>query len=416
MNIVFIHQYFYPEVAGAAIRLTELATSLAEQGFDIRVVTGLPSYTAKQKMPRKERYNNVLIERLPKTWFNKNTYFGRAINAVSFFLMAFFKILGTDRKAILFIGSDPPFLPVLGWLMKKIRGQSYSVLVFDIYPDLAVQLGYLKNNGWLAQLWDGLNTLSLSEAQAIVTAGKYMKKVLIKKLRNPREQSKIWAISTWENGDFIRPLAKHKNWFRQKYNLLEQTVVLYSGNMGLAHDLVVVIEAAELLMEHREITFLFIGGGGQYHRLNDLAAQKKLKNIRFLPYQPHDITPYSFTSGDIAIISMKQEVKGLCVPNKLHTALASGQAIVAIVPKETEIAEWIEEEKCGILVDSPTPRAIADAILDLHNDRARLAKYQQNARRAFESRFTKNQATQEYAALFRSFSKQIPELQTVSIE
>ncbi len=401
MKIKFVHQYFHPEIVGAAVRLTELAVGLKEKSFDISVLTSFPKSSDK-KIASNEIYNGVLIERTSKIWFDKKNRFGRIFNAINFFLVSFFKVWNTSKDTILFIGSDPPFLPFLGWLINKIRGQTYVVLVFDIYPELAVQLGYLKPNSWFVRFWNWLDRLSLSSAKAIVVPGKYMKGNLLKKIKDEGAHSKIWVIPTWENGDLVQPLDKKQNWFAKQYDLLTRTIVLYSGNMGLAHELVNLIEAAEFLKEHDDIFFLFIGDGGQKKQLVSLAEEKKLTNIRFLPYQPSQTMPYSCTSGDISVITLKPEAKGLCIPTKFQTALASGQAILAIVPKESEIADLLDEEDCGIFVEPGSPEKIAQSILMLHQNPALISTFRHKARKVFERKFTKKQAVESYAELFRT--------------
>ena len=402
MNITILHQYFYPDVAGAALRLTELAASLAQEGLETTAVTSFPMNTGNQKVPNTEIYKGIRIHRLRRRAFNKNRSVGRALNAVSFFIAAFFKILATERNSILLVGSDPPFLPLIGWLMKKLRGQTYMVLVFDIYPDLAIQFGYLKSNTLVVRAWEYLNTLSLSEAKTIITLGKYMKETLLKKLKHPEELSKIQVMPTWEDGHLIRPIQKKENRFCQEHQLLNQTIVLYSGNMGKVHELTSLIETAELLKREAEILFVLIGDGAQQSELVKLVLKKQLKNVRFFPYQTAEMAPHSLTSGDIAVVSMKKEAKNLCVPSKLYTALASGQAILGIFPKDTEIAELIDREDCGIRVDPDSPAQIAKAILALHQDQSLLAKYQKNARRVFESNFTKEQILRDYINLFQA--------------
>ncbi|MBI4000074.1 MAG: glycosyltransferase family 4 protein [Candidatus Omnitrophica bacterium] len=410
MKLVFVHQHFYPEIAGAVIRLTELAIDLSDYRFEITVITSLPYGPTENKIPRKETYKKISIDRVSKSNFNKNSRLGRIWDAISFFIAAFINILTRHHKSILLVGSDPPFLPFLGWLTYKICGQKYALLIFDIYPDLAVQLGYLKRKGVVTQLWEWMNRCSLANAIAVITPGITMKEVLARKINSPSDCSKIRVIPTWEDGDTIKPILKNENWFCKEHHLLDKTIVLYSGNMGLAHDLVSIIEAACLLKEKREILFLFIGEGGQKKLLMDLVRRKKMENVRFLPYQPPETIPYSLASGDIALISMKSEVKGLCFPSKLQTALASGQAIVGVVPPETEVAELIESEDCGIRANPGEPKEIAQAILTLSEDRNRLSKYQRNARRAFEVHFRKDRLIQNYVTLFESISRKIPEL------
>ena len=88
-SLIFVHEHFYPEMAGAAVQLTSLATGLAAEGMQIEVYTGSPSYGSEIEVPAEEAYQGVLIHRLPKTRFNKNRLLGRLANALSFVTVLF---------------------------------------------------------------------------------------------------------------------------------------------------------------------------------------------------------------------------------------------------------------------------------------------------------------------------------------
>lgn len=405
MRLVFIHQYFSPEVAGSAIRLTELAFGLAELGIAIDVYTGFPSYEGKQAAPQKETHGTLTIHRLGKTRFDRKSAFGRILNGLTFFFSAFWKLNQTPKDALLFIGSDPPFLILLGWLMKRWRGQHYVLHIADLYPDIAVALGFLKRDGFLDRLLKGVNRLSFRRAERIVTLGRTMREKIISYLTD-ETASKAAVIENWENGDWIRPRAKRDNWFAKEHGLLEKTTVLYSGNFGLAHDLESVMEAARLLKSEPEILFLFIGGGGKKEFLINYSQKNGLANVLFLPYQPVENLPYSLTAGDIALVSMQKGTEGFFVPGKLYTALASGLALLGISPPNTETAELIEHEDCGLTVPPEAPKEIAAAILKLHRNSTLLSRYQHNARKTFEQHFTKERAIHQYEELFCSVTGQ----------
>jgi len=134
----------------------------------------------------------------------------------------------------------------------------------------------------------------------------------------------------------------------------------------------------------------------QLNQLKELVKRKKLENVRFLPYLPPDALPYSFGAGDIAIVSMKPGTEGLCVPSKLYTALASGSAIVGIVTPNTEVADLIEREQCGLRANPGDPEEIAGAILRLHEDHALLEQCRRNARSCFERYFTKERNISQF--------------------
>ena len=179
--LIFIQQYFAPEPAGSAQQLTDLALGLQERGYPIQVVTGQPSYSSKQNLPSRENFKGIEIFRVPKIQLARRRALGRILSGTSFFLSAFFKLLSMDRRALLVIGSDPPFLSLMGWFFKKIRNQDYDLIVFDIYPDIAVALGELSPRGVAVWILEFVNRLSFKEARRVITLSGEMAKCLREK-------------------------------------------------------------------------------------------------------------------------------------------------------------------------------------------------------------------------------------------
>jgi colanic acid biosynthesis glycosyl transferase WcaI len=402
MRIILLHQCFYPDLYGSAIRLTELAVELRRLGHDITVFTGRTNKNIAAHASKLEVYQGVFIHRLGPRQLDKNVPLGRILNSLAYFISVFLKVLWEDRRAILFIGTDPPFLPLLGGFLKVLRGQKYVLQIADLYPDIAVQLGYMKPKGMTERLFRWANRFSFTNAEKIITLGSKMRAPVSNYLPNNNGGEKVSIIRGWESREFVRLESKKDNWFAHKYGLDRKMVVLYSGNMGLAHELESVIKAAMLLKDREDIAFLFIGGGGQERRLKSLADELHLTNVVFLPYQPAEHLPHSLTSGEIAVVSMKPGTEGLCMPNKLYTALASGSAILGVVSRETEVADVIEEYHCGLRVDGAKPEAISEAVLRFYNDPKFLQECQKNSRDCFKNHFTKKQALKEYAEVLES--------------
>lgn len=399
-KVLFLTQYFYPEVATTAQLLTELAVELRKFELEVAVFTGQPSYRKTKKLPRKEDYRRVCIQRLFNTRFNKDKTFGRVANSLTFFFSALLRVLFTRRDKTLFIVSNPPFLALIGWLMKRIRGQKYIYLVHDVYPDIAVKLGYLPEGGLITKMWDKLNHRIYCCADAIVVLGDYMRETIESKLTEScTKGANIHVIHNWANGDFIKPLAKEENWFCQEYDLVGKRVVLYSGNLGLFHDLETIVEAAEQLQGFDDLLFLFIGEGGKKKKLMEVAQKKGLRNVQFLPYQPWEHLPYSLTCGDISIVTVEKGVESLGVPSKLYTSLAAGQAILGLVGENSEVAGVIREYHCGIRVDQGDVEGVVNILKKLYEDPQLLVTMKKNARRCFEENFTREQAIEKYYAV-----------------
>ena len=398
-KVIFLTQFFYPEPAATAQLLTELAVELVARGLSVTVYTAQPTYYERQKLPRKETFRGVEIVRLFSTRFSKQRLYGRLINSLTFLLAVLLRLLFSRDQRPLLIVTVPPFLGWVGWLVYLMRRRKYIFLVHDVYPDMAIQLGYIKKTGFIARIWEVLNQRVYNHASAVVVLGDRMKQVIEKRIKN--SATSVEVIHNWADGHFIMPRSKEENWFVQKHDLTGKTVILYSGNIGLFHDLETIIEAADCLRGIRDLVFLFIGEGGKKGKIIRMVHQRGIDNVMLLPYVSRHQLPYSLAAGDIGIVTLERGVEGFCVPSKLYYYLAAGQAILALVGKSSEVADIVEEWKCGFRVDQGDIDGVVNALKLWYKDRSLLEQMKSNARRCFEARFTKEKAVARYHQILK---------------
>lgn len=395
-HVAVVSQYFYPDVASTAQLLTDLAVELRQQGMTVSVVTGQPGYVARLPQPARETYEGIEIERIALLFADRTRTLARIATALIFSALALWRLLRAGRDRVLLIVTNPPMLPLVGWVLKKLRRQRYVCLVNDLYPEIAVRLGYLRSDGWAARLWGRMNRSIYQSADRIVVLERRMADRIAQVIGETNTPSRIEVIHNWPYPDFIRPVPKEDNWFSKRHGLNGNLVVLCSGNMGMSHDLETLVEAARRLANRKDIQFLFIGEGGKRQRVADLVRQSSLANVLMLPYQPREHLPYSLTCGDVAAVTLVRGAEGLCMPSKLYTALAAGQGILAVVGEESEVGEIIEEHRCGFRVDPGDVDGIVAALLRWLQEPASLEEMKRNARRCYEQRFTKRRAVQRY--------------------
>jgi glycosyltransferase involved in cell wall biosynthesis len=170
--------------------------------------------------------------------------------------------------------------------------------------------------------------------------------------------------------------------------------------MGLFHDVETLIEAARRVQDHPEILFLFIGGGGKQDALVESVKKWRLGNVQVLPYQPREDLPYTLTCGDLSAVTLARGMEGLSVPAKLYTALAAGQAILAVMGEGSDVAEIIRECRCGVRIDQGDAEGLVKALLRCLQEPLLLAEMKANARRCLEEHFTLGHAVQQYHEIF----------------
>lgn len=396
-GIRILTQYFYPDVASTGQLLSELAFSLADKGLNVAALTAFPSYSYKIDAKKSEIFRNVNISRLWTTKLNKNTKLGQLFNSITFFLNTFFHLLFSSSKVPLLIVSNPPFLPVVGYLIKKLKGIEYIYLIHDVFPEKAYKLNYISEKSIFIKIWTFFDRKVLVNASAVIVLSDAMKNVVENKMKkySISANNKISVIHNWADGDFIKPLEKSLNSFISKNNLSDKFIVQYSGNIGASYDLEVVIETAKLVKEDN-IVFLFIGDGVKKNKLEKMVQNFNVKNVFFLPYQPKSELPFSLTAPSISIVTYENYLEGLLMPSKLYTTLAAGVPVVGLCYNNSDVARIIKEADCGFIVEGNDAKQFYTCIMKIKNDFEMQKKLGENSRKYFEENFTLDIAVKKY--------------------
>jgi glycosyltransferase involved in cell wall biosynthesis len=213
----------------------------------------------------------------------------------------------------------------------------------------------------------------------------------------------VRIIHNWADESVIRPLAKESNPFAREHGLVEPFVVLYSGNLGLSHCLEPVIDAAER-MQDRNLVFLFIGDGGKRSKLE--ARARGLRNVRFLPYQPREMLPFSLTCSDVSLVALERGIEGLSMPSKLYAILASGRPVIGFVEPGREVARIVADASCGSTVEPGDAAALVRVLETYMADRERCAREGANGRAWFERHYSRARACREYVDVLESMRRE----------
>ena len=338
---------FFNQMAGRLFR--ELAQEMATAWNPCVLFTGHPDTIRIGSTKH--------LSVLPAPVYDKRSLFKRIVSWLKYFLFSLYQSLKTNRDSVLFFSTNPPILGIIGWINKKLFGKRYIILVLDIYPDIPITLGWLKENELIARIWRFLNKLSYENAEAIFTIGEYMAKNL-KRQFDPRKTTigTIEVISPWVDTNFIKPIKKTDNWFARKYNQIDKITILYSGNLGATHDITKIVELAKGFKEDPKIHFMVIGNGYRQKTLSEQIEKENLPNITLLPHQPENILPYSLAAGDISIITMHPGIDGYMVPSSFSYYLAAGCHLWYFGDSESEIGSiCLEPENLGIIFERGKP-------------------------------------------------------------
>jgi colanic acid biosynthesis glycosyl transferase WcaI len=399
VRVLFINQFFYPDVAATAQLLTDAAEDLAASGVEVTVVTGRWSYSDGRALgPALEMYRGVRIRRVQGVALRRNAVWSRYLSYAAFWIAAGANCAALPRHDVVVPLTTPPLLSCLGAVVKRVRGSRLVCWSMDVYPELGVLLGALREGSVTVRILGRLMSWSLRSADLVIALGEHMAGRLTMKGVG---RERIRVLPTWENATEIVPAPRSGNPFRAAHGLGDRFVVLYSGNLGAAHDFATLLDAAETLSDRPDIVFLIIGSGPRLPWVQTEAERRNLGNVRFLPYQPRDTLCRSLSAGDVHIVTLREGLQGLLVPSKFVGALASGRPLLYVGPRDGEIPDAIRAGECGCVIEPGDATALAEVIVALQADEAKREIMGKNARMLFERRYTREKAVADFCRILR---------------
>ena len=406
MHIEFFTTYFKPDITANGILMTQLAEELAAQGHTLTVVTSMPHYSTNRIWPEyqgklwvRERWaENIEVIRLyihvPQ---DKTNLLGRLLGYISFNLLALITLLWLPKYDLLFVPSPPLTNGLVGWLVSRLRRVPFVYNVQDIYPDVAVRLGVLKNPR-LIRFFAWMERFVYSKAAAVSVISQGFRRNLLAK---GVADEKIHVIPNFVDDAFIAPQAR-ENDFSRAQNLANHFVVLFAGNVGLSQGLECVLQAAQRLRRHPEILFLIVGNGAAKAALVQQAADMALDNVRFLPFLPHEQVASMYAAAHVGIVPLRHGVAQESVPSKVFSILGAARPVIAAVDADSDTAMLIDEAGCGLCIAPEDADALAEAILQLRNAPETAQQMGQAGFVHVRGRYTKQHVAEQYARFFQS--------------
>lgn len=178
------------------------------------------------------------------------------------------------------------------------------------------------------------------------------------------------------------------------YFLRKYFVVGYVGTHGMAHALENVLGAAERV-RHTNARFLFVGAGARREFLLAEAERLELSNVIFVPPQPKEKMPSFWSLCDVALVHLRNiPLFETVIPSKMFEAMGMGLPVLLACPRG-EASRILEAEQAGIWVPPEDPKALADAVELLNQNRDLLLRLGEASRFA-APRHSRERQAREY--------------------
>lgn len=342
--------------------MIDIVNAYAEAGYQCVLMTG-------RLVVRNRQVNSaVRIEKIIR--YNRNSNLTRLWSWIIGSSQIFIKVAFKYRKWNLFIVSNPPTAVLLPLVLKN----QFSLLIFDIYPDVLTELGYSEPGSSGIRLWKGLNKKVYRKALRIYTITEGMGEVL----RQYAGNNPVNVVHLWTDNSFLRPVEPGNNHFLKRHSLQDKFIVLYSGNIGLASEVDILIDAA-IRLASKDILFLIIGEGAKKEPMAKRVRELGLSNVKMLPFQPAAELPYSFSSAHLAVVALGKGETRLAVPSKLYNFLSVGAPLLCLSSSGSEVQRLVDTYQCGKNFEPDDLEGIVGFIIQLAENPVIHTRLKQNS-------------------------------------
>jgi glycosyltransferase involved in cell wall biosynthesis len=375
VRVLVISQYYVPEPGATQNRMSAFVEGLRHQGHRVTVVCEQPNHPEGVFQPgfgrrpvATERAGNVTVHRLWVAASPRKTPARRLAFYGSFALGAAAATAGLPRHDVVYATSPPLPGPLAAAAACRARRVPFVLDVRDLWPAAAEALGELSSPRAIRVLERAERWLYRSSRAVTATTQPFC--------------SHVDAVAGM-------PLARHvPNGALDELLELDVAdrpgegtfVVGYTGNIGLAQGLGIVLDAAGRLREHG-VRFRVVGGGPLAAAFGAERDRRGLDAVDVEPAVPVADVAKVLESCDALLVPLRDHsLLDHFIPSKLYDAMAVGRP--AIVAAGGEAARLVRETGSGLVIPPEDGGALADAILRLRADRPWAAQLGEAGRRA----------------------------------
>jgi colanic acid biosynthesis glycosyl transferase WcaI len=384
MRILYVSQYFPPEMGAPAARVHELSREWVRAGHEVTVLTAFAHHPTGVKAPRDR---GVLTRResvdgidVVRTYVHAAPNRGtarRMLSYASFLLSATTVGRLRVRRPDVVIATSPQLLCGLaGCILARTLGAPFVFEVRDLWPESILAVEAMRDGLFIRAL-KALARFLYVHCDHIVTVGEGYSRGI--RERYGISEDKMTAVRNGIDTSLFVPLPRD-NAVRRVYGWGDRFVLLYLGTHGMAHGLHQVLEAARALREDKGKLFVFVGEGAEKDELKRTAGAWRLGNVQFIDQQPKARVPLFYAACDLGLVTLRdttlfQEV----LPSKLFEYLGMERPVLLGVGGEAR--KVVEAGRAGEYVPPGDVPALVDAIRRLAGRPEQLAEMGRTGRR-----------------------------------
>lgn len=400
MRIVYLSQYYPPEMGAPAARVSAFARRWAASGHDVTVLTTFPNHPTgvvpaayRGELRRIEDDHGVRVVRTFLYAAANRGLLKRSLCYASFAISSVVQGWGPIGRPDVLIATSPQFLALAsGWALSRLRGVPLVAEIRDLWPDSIVAVGAMPADALAIRMLQHGERFIYRQADLVVSVTKSFMPLL-----RARGARRVAFVPNGADPESF-PEARDRAALRARFGVEGRFVASFVGTLGMAHGLETVLDAAALVKGRSDILFWLVGEGARRLELESEAKRRGLDNVRFAGQVPRGDVPDVLAASDAAMVLLRPDpLFETVLPSKMFEAMAAQCPVVLGVGGEARAL--LDESEAGIGIEPGRPEALAEAVLALAADPDRRARLGAKGRSFVTGRFSHDALAGDYARL-----------------
>jgi glycosyltransferase involved in cell wall biosynthesis len=421
MKILYISQYFPPEMGAPSARVSELARHWVTAGHDVSVLTGFPNHPDGVVRPEyrerfwrgfcREDFHGVKVLRTFLLPFPNRKPYERILNYTSFCASAALAASSAERPDVVIATSPQLLVGLTGWWASLIKKVPFVLEVRDLWPESLAGTGVGNETSVMYRSIGKIASFLYRRADSIVVVTHSFRDHLVREWKVRPE--KIAVVQNGVETTLFSPQESAQE-LRARLGAEGKFVVSYIGTLGLAHGLDALIAAAERLQGSApEVLFMLVGEGADRERILSLVQSKQLTNLVFVPQQPREKIPAYISASDACVVMLKdKEVFETVIPTKMLEFMSCGRPVILAVRGQAK--RVLEAAGGGICIQPDSPEALCSAILTLQEQPALREEMGRSGRSYIIRELSRERTALEYLTILRRILGETPAHRTAA--
>lgn len=430
MHLVFLNQYYPPDAAPTGVMLQGVVEGFVKDGHEVTVLCASGGYAAdgtSNIVHQTSIIEHPRIIRIGATRFGRGSFAAKVADYASYYLGVIWTLSRMkprpDRVVAL---TTPPFLSIVARVLSKIHGGDHAHWVMDLYPDVMVAHGMLREESVIYRSLKSFARWGFSgkRCAAVLTLGPDMAERVERLCRGAaatiEDSRKVQWVPLWgesPSGVNVSPasltasagvsptfsfppdvethqdedvgqdasstvcsetlqppadaapaaLRMERGWKE------DELIVMYSGNMGLGHRFGEILSAAKALT-NESVRFVFFGGGKRLGELTEFLANHPAIRMELHDYAPKEVLSMHLRSADVHLASLDPAWTGTMLPSKLQGIFAAERPVIFIGDRASSIGRWVEESGGGWVAVPGDCNALLAALAEARDPMKRITR------------------------------------------